>query len=93
MHLGQIVFNICFAAAAVVIGACGALQSFWPAKLRSLRDKFPRGYNPDSPLGGMMDRARASEPSLLSRIRGLLLFCVMVFFLGWWFLGHPPLGR
>jgi len=46
MQMDPIVFNICFVTVAMLIGACGALQCFWPAKLRALRDRFPRGYNP-----------------------------------------------
>jgi hypothetical protein len=93
MHLSPIVFNICFVAVTVLIGGWGALQCFWPGKLRALRDKLPRGYNSDSPLGQMMERSQGKELGLLGRIGGLFLFCMMVFVLGWWFLGHHPLGR
>ena len=93
MHLDPTVFNVCFFAAAVLIGACGALQCFWPTKLRALRDRFSRGYDAESPLGRMRERAQSKESGLPSRIGGLVLFCIMLFVLFWSFLGHPALGR
>ena len=93
MHLDRTILNVLFVALALVFAALGALQCFWPEKHRALRDKLPRGYNPDSPLGRMMDRARGKESGIASGISGLILFCMIVFILGWWFLGHPTVGR
>ena len=93
MDISRIAFNTCFASVALVLATWGALQCFWPEKLRALRDRLPRGYNSDGPLGRVMARLRDKESGLLSRISGLFLFFVMVSLLGWWFLGHPALGR
>jgi hypothetical protein len=92
MHLDRIVFNILSVILVLALAALGAFQCFWPKKHRTLQDKFFRGYNPESPLGRIMDRARGSESSVSSRVSGLFLFCVMVLMLGWWFFGHS-LGR
>ena len=93
MHSHGIVFNVCFVALVLIFASAGALQCFWPDTHRALHERFLRGYNRDSPLGRMMGRARGRESSLLSRISGLFLFCMMIFIFGWWFLGHQPLGR
>jgi hypothetical protein len=36
--------DIGLAAAVLLLGAWGALQCFWPVRLRRLRDKLGRGY-------------------------------------------------
>ena len=86
MDLKRVVFDICFAVLGLVFALHGALQCFWPAKLRALRDRFPRCYDTESPLGRMMERAHGRESGLASRISG---FCLLVMILGmltWWFL-------
>jgi hypothetical protein len=91
MRLGQAAFDTLFGALLLIVAGWGALQCFWPAKLRALRDRLPRGYNPDAPLGRMMERAQERELGLLSRLSGLILFLLMLFILGWWLLGHPAI--
>ena len=84
-------FDALFGMLLLIFAGWGALQCFWPAKFRALRDRLPRAYNPDAPLGRMMDRTQDRESGLLSRLSGLILFLMMVFILGWWLLGHPAI--
>jgi hypothetical protein len=78
-------FDIGIAAAVVLLGSWGALQCFWPSKLRRLRDKLGRGYKAESPLGRLMERSRSTESGLLTRLSGLFLILVSILLFVWWF--------
>ena len=86
MELKRVVFDIGSAGLGLVFALHGALQCFWPAKLKALRDRFPRGYNTESPLGRMLERAHDREPGLASRISGFCLLVMILGMLAWWFL-------
>jgi hypothetical protein len=86
MDLKKAVFDFCFAVFGLVFALHAALQCFWPAKLKALRDRFPRGYNTESPLGRMMERAHDRESGLANRINGFILLVMILGMLAWWFL-------
>ncbi len=86
----SVLFDLGFSVATTFVGAWGALQCFWPAKIKSLRDRLGRGYNPASPFGQMMEHVQ-KESGFFSRATGFSLLLIAICALAWWWLGHPAL--
>jgi hypothetical protein len=84
----SVLFDLAFNVALTLVGAWGALQCFWPAKFKSLRDRLGRGYNPATPLGQMMERFQ-KESGFFSRVSGFSLLLIAIGALAWWWLGTP----
>lgn len=74
-----ILFNAAFLLVLALLAAQGALSCFWPKKWKSLQERLPRGYNPDSPGGRMLERYRSRDATLGERLSGatLLAFAIM----------------
>ena len=68
------IFDIVFLCFALLLVVFGALQCFWPSKMRLIRNRIGPKYNKESPLGQLMDRAHAKEFEVLSRMGGFFLF-------------------
>lgn len=86
-------FDIGLVAAVLLLGVWGALQCFLPVRLRRLRDKLGRGYNPESPLGYLMERSQSKESGLMNRLSGLFLMLVSIALFAWWFLQHAGVSK
>ena len=65
--------NLTFVAVALVVAASGALQCFWPEKLKEIQSSLPRGYDPESPLGRLLLRFQNRKHGLVYRLSGFLL--------------------
>jgi len=76
-------FNAIFVLALLLVAAQGALTCFWPERWKALKARFPRGYNPDSPGGRMMQRYRTREATLADRLGGALLLTMAMVGLAW----------
>jgi len=79
----HIFFNVVFVLALLLIAAQGALICFWPGRWKALRARFPRGYNPESPGGRMMERYRTQEATFADRFGGFALLFMALAVLGW----------
>jgi len=93
MRTGAFIFYLGFVCFALFLAVSGALQCFWPSKMRALRDRIGPKYNKESPLGKMMERAHSEEVGVLSRLSGLVLFLAAVFALFWFLHARPVLSR
>ncbi|PYX73371.1 MAG: hypothetical protein DMG78_09150 [Acidobacteria bacterium] len=93
IQVRSVSFDIGLAAAFLFIGIWGALQCFWPARLRRLRDKIGRGYNSESPLGHLMERSQSRESGMMNRLSGLFLILVSIVLFAWWFLQHTGVSK
>ena len=93
IQVRSVSFDIGLAAAVLLLGAWGALQCFWPVRLRRLSDKLGRGYNPESPLGHLMERSQSKESGLMNRLSGLFLILVSIVLFAWWFLQHTGVSK
>ena len=62
-----ILFNAAFLLVLALLAAQGALSCFWPKKWKSLQERLPRGYNPDSLGGRMLERYRTRDATLGER--------------------------
>jgi hypothetical protein len=82
-----ILFNASSIFVLTLFAVQGALACFWPKQWKSLQRRFPRGYNPDSPGGRMLERYRTRESTLGERLSGAAsLFFAIIGFL--WFVHH-----
>ena len=88
----HVLFNAAFVLVLVFIAVQGALICFWPERWKAVRARFPRGYNPDSPGGRMMERYRTRDATLADRLGGAVLLTIGI--AGpVWFVQHLLSGR
>lgn len=92
MRTDGFIFDLAFICFARLLGVSGALQCFWPSKMRALRDQIGPKCNKERPLGQFLDRAHFKESGVFSRIGGLVLFLGAVLALVSFF-GHLTLSR
>ena len=69
--------------ALLAFGAQGALMCFWPERWKAIQGKFPRGYDPDSPGGHMIERYRTRRATIADRVGGLALLVMAAMALAW----------
>jgi hypothetical protein len=69
----NLLFNAIFVLGLSLVAAKGALICFWPERWKAVRARFPRGYNPESPGGRMMERYRTREATLADRLGGAVV--------------------
>jgi hypothetical protein len=79
----SVLFDAVFMLALLLVAAQGSLICFLPEQWKALREKFPRGYNSESPGGRMMERYRARHPRLADRLAGAALLVIAVVGLVW----------
>jgi hypothetical protein len=68
--------NVAFVVVALIFAASGALQCFWPEKLKMIKARLPRGYDPESPGGRLVLRLDSGKPGLLYRVSGFALLVI-----------------
>ncbi|SPF45333.1 exported hypothetical protein [Candidatus Sulfotelmatobacter kueseliae] len=79
----KILFDTLFMLALVLLAAQGALICFLPERWKAVRARFPRGYNPDSPGGRMMERYRTRKATFADRFGGFALLIMALAALVW----------
>jgi hypothetical protein len=65
--MSRFLLNLAFVAVALVVAASGALQCFWPEKLKEIQSSLPRGHDPESPLGRLLQRFQNRKLGLVYR--------------------------
>lgn len=85
-------FDVLVTVMLLIFGAQGALTCFWPERWQALTERFPRGYNPDSPLGRMLERYRTRKATLADRLGGAAMLIMALICLVW-FLQQVVSGR
>ena len=71
--MSHVLLNVAFVSAALVVAAAGALQCFWPEKLKEIQSRFPLSHNPESPGGRLFKYLQNKQPGPVYRLSGLLL--------------------
>jgi hypothetical protein len=61
----------------------GALMCFWPGRWKAIQARLPRGYNPDSPGGKILERYRTRKATFADRLGGLAMLVMAVIALIW----------
>ncbi len=93
MRADKLIVDLGFVCFTLLAAVSGALQCFWPAKMRALRNRIGPKYNKESALGQMMERAHSKEFGVLSRLSGLALFLFAVLALFWFLHGLSSFPR